>query len=89
MRTEAQKLQRVVADLAVDEDEIGLDVTIAMIFRIARQPTIAIPVSQRLIRREDIRDFRDPSIDMPGVFAFFLTLVVAAKPCQVPRIVVR
>ena len=55
-----------------------------MIVPIARQPTIAIPVSQRLIRREDMRDFRDPSIDMLGVLAYFLALVVTANRVRFP-----
>jgi hypothetical protein len=58
MQTEADELQPGVIRLAVDQDQIRPDVTIAVVFPIAAEGVVAVLLGQRLIIRQG-RDDRD------------------------------
>ncbi len=51
MRADAHELENVRSGLAVDEYEVGLDVTIPMVFPFACAQMIAMLVGQRLVLR--------------------------------------
>ncbi len=54
MRAKTHELEVVIIRLAVDENEIGLDMAVAMVAPFAGQRVIEIPVRERLISGQQI-----------------------------------
>jgi hypothetical protein len=58
MRTEADKLQGDLVRLAVDQDKVGPDVTVAVIAPLATERVIEIALWQRLVLCQHRHGFR-------------------------------
>lgn len=58
MRSQPHQLQGLFIRLAIDEDEVGPDMAIAMIFPIASQCMVAEPCVQHMVLRELLQEER-------------------------------
>jgi hypothetical protein len=54
MRAETHQLETAGIGLAIDQEKVGLDVTISVIFPLASEWVIEIPPGQRLVSRKQI-----------------------------------
>lgn len=76
MGTQPHKLQRVVANFAIDQHEVGPDMAIAMILPVAGQRMISAAFRQRLIGRQKVEDRAQKAVHF-----------LAELPCQFPLVV--
>ena len=79
MAAEAHELQHFVLRFSIDQDQIGLDGSVAMIFPVAGQCMVSVTRLKRLIAGQELHDGRHLRIKRSAVLDFSLPLVVAFK----------
>ena len=79
MRAEPDKLKARFVRLAVDQNEVGLDVTVAVIVPLAAERVIEIPPGQGLVLRQQRHGCQQIGIEALAVPSGFLAPVVAAE----------
>ena len=79
MRAKANQLQGVRVGRAVDQDQVGLDVAIAVIPPIARQRMVSVMWLQHLIVRQSGHDREQVSIERCSMLTFAFAFVVALE----------
>ncbi len=79
MRAEPDKLKGRIIRLAVDQNEVGSDVAVAVIAPLAAERMIEIPSRQWLVLRQDGDGFEKQDIEALGLPSGFLAPVIAAK----------
>ena len=67
MRAEADKLKAGLVRLAVDQNEVGLDVAVAVIVPFAGERVIEIPPGQRLVLRQQRDGFQEIAVEALAV----------------------
>ncbi len=79
MRAEADKLKAGFIRLAVDQDEVGLDVAVAVIVPFAGKRVIEIPPGQRLVLRQQCHSFQESGVEALAVPSRFFLFVIAPE----------
>src|ERR1700693_431288 len=85
VRAEADKVQARLVRLAVDQDEVGPDVAIAVIAPLAAERVIEIPPRQRLVLFPHRHGLPARGIEVLGAPPRLLPLVVAPEAAGVPN----
>jgi hypothetical protein len=79
VRTKSHELEGIGVGLAVNQNEVGLDVAISMVFPVAREGVVAIVLGQLKIPGKDFDDLREVGLQGSAVFSFGFALEVALK----------
>lgn len=79
MRAKPDKVQPFIFGLSIDQDEIGLDVAIPVIFPVTGQGVVVVTLRQWLIAGKQGNHGQEILVQGLAVLAFFLTLVVALE----------
>ena len=79
MRTEADKLQGMITDFAIDENEVAAQMAVTEIPPLAAERVIEGPPRQREIVGEHVNSALEQAVEVTAVDAAFLTPEVAAK----------
>src|SRR5437764_11689191 len=85
VRAETDKLKARVVRLAVDQDQVGPNVAIAVVAPVATERVIEIPPRQRFIRRQHRHGLQQRGIEKLAVPSGFLPLVVAPETARMPN----
>lgn len=73
------ELEARIVRLAVDQDEVGPDVAIAVIVPLAAERVIEIPARQGVVLRQRVDGFEQQGIEASGVRSGFLASLVTAS----------
>ena len=79
MRAEANELQRVVVGLAVDQDQVGLDMAIPVITPIPGQRVVTVAHFRCFIIRQEVQNWHQVGIERCPVLTFGFSFVVAVE----------
>ena len=79
MKFQAHEIEMLAVGLAVDQDQIGPDVTVPVVFPLAGQRMISIMRLKRLIRRQICHDMCKFRIDGVGEPASLLAIVIPSE----------
>ena len=77
VRSKADKLKGGRIRLAVNQHKVGAEVTIAVIFPIARQRMIQVALGQRLIRGQQVHDRHQKTVQLLAKLPGFLAPIIA------------
>ncbi len=65
MRAQADELQEIVAVLAIDQQQVRLDMAFSMIAPVPGQRMIAVPVGEWLVTRQKLKKLGQHRSDVP------------------------
>lgn len=83
MRAKAHKLETIGTRFAVDEHEIRLKMTIAVILPFAGERMVEIPAWQRRVRGKQIHYLHEHGVQLFSMPIGFCSLIVPLKACSV------
>ncbi len=76
VRAEAHEIEMFGVGLAVDQNQVGADVTVPVVFPLPARCVVAMAGRERPVLRQFGHDLREPGIDGPGEAALLLAPVI-------------
>eukprot|EP01012_Entosiphon_sulcatum_P034746 TRINITY_DN44123_c0_g1_i1.p1 TRINITY_DN44123_c0_g1~~TRINITY_DN44123_c0_g1_i1.p1 ORF type:complete len:136 (+),score=4.50 TRINITY_DN44123_c0_g1_i1:270-677(+) len=80
MRSETHELQHGVIRLAVNQHQVGLDVTVPVVFPVAGEGVVTVLLGQRLVIRQGCDDGNEIARQRLTMRAFGFAFIIAFEP---------